>query len=107
MACLVVSDVKKCSQTETKSMHKFCRSPLSASRELISCGKNERITIFRNERCFETKQRHTKCDAPQAAVTGGAQQKKTRFGSLENSDQVRNPDRNGTKELTPLRMAQH
>jgi len=57
-------------------MHKFCRSPLSAYRELISCGKNERITIFRNERCFETKQRHTKCDAPQAAVTGGAQQKK-------------------------------
>jgi hypothetical protein len=79
MACLVVSDVKKCSQTETKSMHKFCRSPLSASRELISCGKNERITIFRNERCFETKQRHTKCDAPQAAVTGGTQQKKNTF----------------------------
>jgi hypothetical protein len=76
MACLVVNDVKKCSQTETKSMHKFCRSPLSASRELISCGKNERITIFRNERCFETKQRHTKCDAPQAAVTGGTHKKK-------------------------------
>ena len=33
--------------------------------------------------------------------------KKTSFGSLENSDQVRNPDRNGTKKLTPLRMAQH
>jgi len=82
MACLVVSDVKKCSQTETKSMHKFCRSPLSASRELISCGKNERITIFRNERCFETKQRHTKCDAPQAAVTGGAQQKKKHVSDL-------------------------
>lgn len=107
MACLVVSDVK--------NVHKQKQNPCTsfAGPHCLLLVSLSAVVRTNASPFFETNVVSKRNNVTQNAMRRklrrlvGHNKKKTRFGSLENSDQVRNPDRNGTKELTPLRMAQH